>query len=74
MAGLVPAIPIDRAKLCVVARDRWDRPGDDESGYLRLGMTGAEIRTRLAGSAALMPQTLCWGRMRGLIVSINDDF
>src|SRR5829696_9674590 len=31
MAGLVPAIPIDMARSCLLNRDRRDKPGDDES-------------------------------------------
>src|SRR5262249_15014539 len=30
MAGLVPAIPIERARSCPPKRDRRDKPGDDE--------------------------------------------
>jgi hypothetical protein len=30
MAGLVPAISLRKARLCVPDRDRRDKPGDDE--------------------------------------------
>ncbi len=35
MAGLVPAISLRRAPLCLMYRDRRDKPGDDSEGNER---------------------------------------
>src|SRR5918992_2798083 len=39
MAGLVPAIPLSVARLCIPYRDRRDKPGDDDSGLFMIRIT-----------------------------------
>jgi len=55
MAGLVPAISLRKARLCLPYRDRRDKPGDDDRKGVELMFCYAD----LASAPSIMSIVFC---------------